>query len=221
MHPEPSGPVVRRTHDPAVFCPPREDADDDRPFLERRVCDLFDLGVEVIEVDVPYDSVQSHEAEPVLRLRGCDDRTGRHWEFAHGGCYKGKAGCNGRVAVVAIRVVARSGDSRSLSHLYWGWIRQVVAEEGVILPQSGSETDRLSEQQAKKLASALRTRADKIRKGIAPRDASAYVQGLDKRWFPQAEEPSAGTVRADFGDPDDMEATARFFDSSGGVTLRY
>ena len=97
----------------------------------------------------------------------------------------------------------------------------MVTEEGVALPQSGFETDRLSAGQAKKLASALRARAEKIRKGIVPRDASAYVRGLDRRWLPQTEEPNAGTVGADFDDPDGMEATARFFDSSGGVTLRY
>ena len=121
---------------------------------------------------------------------------------------------------VGINVKAKNGGSRSLSYLYWGWIRQVVAEEGVVLPQSGSETDRLSEQQAKELASALRARAKKIRTGTTPRDASSYVQRLDRRWFPKTEE-KAGAVGADFDDPDGMDLTASFFDSSGGVTLRY
>ncbi len=97
----------------------------------------------------------------------------------------------------------------------------IAAEEEVVLPQSGSETDRLSEQQAKKLASALRARATKIRKGVAPRDASSYVQRLDRRWFPKAEEQRVGMINADFDDPKSMDSTASFFDSSGGVTLRY
>lgn len=122
---------------------------------------------------------------------------------------------------MGIYVKADNGGSRSLSHLYWGWIRQIGAEEGVVLPQSGSETDRLSEQQAKKLASALRARAEKIRRGTAPRDASSYVRRLDKRWLPEAQGQKGGAVSADFDDPDGMESTAGFFDSSGGVTLRY
>jgi hypothetical protein len=139
--------------------------------------------------------------------------------FCQGGRYKGKAG-NGTVVVVGVFVKARNGSSRSLSYLYWGWIRQVVAEEGVVLPQSGSETDRLSERQAKKLASALRARAKKIRTGVAPRNASSYVRRLDSRWLPKVEE-KAGAVSADFDDPDSMDLTASFFGSSGGVTLRY
>ena len=96
-----------------------------------------------------------------------------------------------------------------------------MAEEGVVLPQSGSETDHLSERQAKNLASALRARADKIRKGVTLRDASSYVQRLDRRWFPKAGEQKGGEVSADFDDPDRMDSTADFFDYSGGVTLRY
>ncbi len=125
------------------------------------------------------------------------------------------------VATLGIYVKAKNGSSRSLSYLYWGWIRQIAAEEGVVLPQSGSETDCLSEQQAKKLASALRTRAKKIRRGIAPRDASSYVKRIDRWWLPKTEEQKAGEVNADFDDPDSMDLTASFFDSSGGVTLRY
>jgi len=122
---------------------------------------------------------------------------------------------------VGIYVRARNDGSRSLSYLYWSWIRQVVAEEGVVLPQSESETERLSEREAKKIASALRTRAKKIREGTAPRDASSYVQRLDMKWFPKGEEQETETVSADFDDPDSMDSTASFFDSSGGVSLRY
>lgn len=142
-------------------------------------------------------------------------------KVSHGGRYKERTCCNGTVVVLGIHVKAKNGSSRSLSNLYWGWIRKIAAEEGVVLPKGGSETDRLSEQQAKKLASALRARAEKIRMGIAPRDASSYVRGLDKRWFPKAEEQEAGVVSADFDDPDSMDSTATFFDSSGGATLRY
>ncbi len=68
----------------------------------------------------------------------------------------------------------------------------------------------------------LKTRAEKIRKGLAPRDATSYVQQFDKQWFtPTAEEEDVGALRADFDDPDSMDETAVFFDSSGGVTLRY
>ncbi len=122
---------------------------------------------------------------------------------------------------MGIHVRAKNGSSRSLSYLYWGWIRQIVAEEGVVIPQSGAETDQLTEQQAKRLASALRARSKKIRSGIAPRDASSYVERLDKRWFPKAETKKTGTTTADFDDPDGMDSTASFFDSSGGVTLKY
>ena len=109
-----------------------------------------------------------------------------------------------------------------MSHLYWGWVRQVAMEEGVNLPQSGSATDSLTDAEAKRLASALRARAQKIRKGTAPRDASSYVQRADEGLFPQAVEgKDAGIVSADFDDPDSMDDTAKFFESSGGVTLRY
>jgi hypothetical protein len=91
----------------------------------------------------------------------------------------------------------------------------------VILPQSGSSSDSLSDEQAKKLASALRSRADRIRKGKAPRDAKAFVQQMDRAWSPSMEEQEAGELDADFDNPDSMDETAAFFRSSGGVTLTY
>ena len=109
-----------------------------------------------------------------------------------------------------------------MSYLYWGWIRHVATEAGVTLSQSGSTIDSLTEAETKNLASALRDRAEKIRRGLAPRDASSYVQQVDKEWFPSmAEGEGAGTLRADFDDPDGMDKTADFFESSGGITLRY
>jgi hypothetical protein len=127
-----------------------------------------------------------------------------------------------RGGCVGIYAKARNGDSRSLPHLYWSWIRYVATEEGVTLPQSGAATDSLTEDEAKRLASALRARAEKIRKGLAVRDATSYVRQIDKQWFPFAEEgKDAGTLGADFDDPDEMDETANFFESSGGVVLRY
>jgi hypothetical protein len=109
-----------------------------------------------------------------------------------------------------------------MSYLYWNWVRRVAREEGVTLPQSGSTTDSLTDAEARRLASALRARAQKIRKGIVPRDASSYVQQVDKQWFPPVlEKEDVGTVSADFDNPDSMDDTAEFFESSGGVTLRY
>jgi hypothetical protein len=127
-----------------------------------------------------------------------------------------------RKDLLGIQVKAKNGRSRSISHLYWSWVRHVVAEEGVTLPQSGSESDSLSGDDAKKLASALRVRAEKIRKGFAPRDAASFVQQVNKQWSP----PSTGTegvedLKADFDDPDSMDETASFFESSGGATLKY
>jgi hypothetical protein len=123
---------------------------------------------------------------------------------------------------LGIDVKARNGDSVSLSYLYWGWIRHIAKEEGVALPQSGSSVDSLDGDVAKKLASAMRTRAEKIRKGLAPRDAASFVQKMDKEWFPSRDEKDdAGAMKADFDDPNSMDETADFFDSSGGVTLRY
>jgi hypothetical protein len=122
-------------------------------------------------------------------------------------------------AALGIDVEAKNGEVRTLSYLYWGWIRKIAAEEGVILPKSDSEKDSLSPKQARELAAAIRSRAEKIRKGVALRDASSYVQQADKEWFDKEE--VAVDVGADFDDPDGMEKTARFFESSGGVALAY
>ena len=123
---------------------------------------------------------------------------------------------------MGIYAEAKNGGSRSMSYLYWSWIRRIAKEEGVTLPQSGSATDSLTDAEAKRLASALRARAQKIRKGIAPRDASSYVQQVDREWFPPAaEREDVGAVGADFDDPDSVDDTAKFFESSGGVKLRY
>lgn len=127
-----------------------------------------------------------------------------------------------RKFVLGIRAKTRNGNSRSLSYLYWSWIRHVATEAGLTLPQSGSTTDSLTEEEAKKLASALRERAEKIRKGLAPRDATSYVQEVDKQWFPsEVGGEGPGTLSAEFDDPDGMDETADFFESSGGVSLRY
>jgi len=123
---------------------------------------------------------------------------------------------------LGILVKAKAGRSRSLSYLYWSWIRHVATQEGVTLPQSKTAIESLSDGEAKKLASALRARAEKIRKGLAPRDATSYVQQIDKEWFPPtAEGDDAGVVAADFDDPDGMDEISSFFESSGGVVLRY
>ena len=128
----------------------------------------------------------------------------------------------GQRTVLGIHAEAKNGGSRSMSYLYWSWARRIAKEEGVTLPQSGSATDSLNDAEAKGLASALRDRAQRIRKGIAPRDASSYVQQVDKEWFPPVVEgEDVGSVGADFDDPDSMDDTAKFFESSGGVTLRY
>ena len=116
---------------------------------------------------------------------------------------------------------AKNGTSRSLSFLYWGWIRHIAIEEGAAIPQSGVSVDSLSEADAKKLASAIRTRAEKIRRGLAPRDASGFVQQTDDSVFPATDGKDVGTLSAEFDDPDDMDETADFFESSGGVKLRY
>lgn len=123
---------------------------------------------------------------------------------------------------MGIYAKAKNGSSRSMSYLYWSWVRRIAKEEGVTLPQSGSATDSITEAETRRLASVLRARAEKIRKGIVPRDASSYVQQVDKEWFPPVvEREDIGTVSADFDDPDSMDDTAKFFESSGGVTLRY
>ena len=123
---------------------------------------------------------------------------------------------------MGIHARAKNGGSLSMSYLYWGWVRRIASEEGVALPQSGTVMDSLTEAETRRLASALRIRAEKIRKGVAPRDASSYVQQIDKEWFPpDVEREGAGTLNADFDDPDCLDDTAKFFESSGGVTLRY
>ena len=123
---------------------------------------------------------------------------------------------------MGIYAKAKNGGSRSMSYLYWGWVRRIAKEEGVTLPQSGSATDSLTGAEAKRLASALRARARKIRKGVAPRNASSYVSQVDKDWFPPAVgREDVGAVGADFDDPDSMDDTAKFFEYSGGVKLRY
>jgi len=127
-----------------------------------------------------------------------------------------------RRIALGIYANAKNGESRSMSYLYWGWVRRIAKEEGVTLPQSGSTTDSLTDAEAKRLALALRSRAQKIREGIAPRDASSYVQQVGEEWLPRAVEgEDVGVVGADFDNPDSMDNTAEFFESSGGVTLRY
>jgi len=126
-----------------------------------------------------------------------------------------------RKIILGINAKAKNGDSRALSYLYWSWIRHIALEEHVTLPQSGSATDSLTEDQAKRLASALRARAEKIRKGLAPRDATSYVRQVDKQWFSSVEGEDVGAIGADFDNPEGIDETASFFDKSGGVTLRY
>ncbi len=124
--------------------------------------------------------------------------------------------------VLGIHAEAKNGGSLSLSYLYWSWIRHIATEEGVTLPQSGSETDSLTEDESKKLAFALRARAQKIRDGLAVRDAATFVEQIDNQWFPpRAKGEGEGTLDVDFDNPDGMEETADFFGSSGGVTLSY
>ncbi len=123
---------------------------------------------------------------------------------------------------MGVVVKANNGKSLSLSSLYWGWIRHIAKEEGVTLPQSGSSTETITGDDVKKLASAIRVRAEKIRKGLAPHNASSYVKQFDEAlWSSKDKEKDAGTVRVDFDNPEDMDKTADFFDSSGGVTMTY
>ena len=105
-----------------------------------------------------------------------------------------------------------------MSYLYWGWIRHIAQEEGVTLPQSDSSKDSLGADDSKRLASAIKTRAEKIRKGNAPRDADSFVRQMDEQSF---RSKNSGTIRADFDDPDSMDKTAGFFDLSGGVGIEY
>ena len=85
-----------------------------------------------------------------------------------------------------------------------------------------SEIPSLTEKQTRNLASAIRTRAEKIRKGLAPRDAKSYVDKIDGRFFPseKTQDEEKATV-IDFDKPDAMDDTARFFELSRGVTLMY
>jgi len=89
------------------------------------------------------------------------------------------------------------------------------------LPQSGSSRDSLSDEQAQRLASTLGSRADKIRNGIAPRDAKVFVQQMDKASLHSLEGKEVGELDADFDEPDSMDEMAAFFRLSGGVTLVY
>lgn len=120
-----------------------------------------------------------------------------------------------------MQVRAKNGSTRSLSHLYWGWLRKIASEEGVVLPQSGSEADHFSAKETKELASAIRARAEKIRTGASPPDASSYVQQMGTKWLSESEKKDAAELSADFDDPDSMEETASFLYSSGGVILTY
>lgn len=122
---------------------------------------------------------------------------------------------------MGVLVRARNGGSRTISNLYWSWIRHVASEEDEALPQSGSSSETLSNNQTKRLALALRAKADKIRKGAAPRDATAYVQKLDRDLLPSGDGQDMGSLKVDFDDPDSIDETASFFDGSGGVTLTY
>jgi hypothetical protein len=123
---------------------------------------------------------------------------------------------------LGIYVEAKNGSRLSLSYLYWGWIRHIAEEEGVELPKNDSETISFTENQTKRLASAIRTRADKIRKGLAPRDAKSYVDRIDIRFFPpEKTTDDRKTTAIDFDNPDAMDETAKFFELSRGVTLTY
>jgi hypothetical protein len=121
---------------------------------------------------------------------------------------------------LGIYAEAKNGSRHSFSYLYWGWIRQIAEDEGVKLPNDDSETISFTEDQTKMLASAIRNRADKIRKGLAPRNAKSYVDKIDNRFFPP-ESPGDKRKAApvDFDNPDDMDETAKFFELSRGVTL--
>jgi hypothetical protein len=123
---------------------------------------------------------------------------------------------------LGIYAEAKNGSRRSLSYLYWGWIRHIAEEEGVKLPKNDSKTISFTEDETKRLASAIKSRADKIRKGLAPRDAKSYVDRIDSRFFPPEsplDERKATPV--DFDNPDAMNETAKFFELSRGVTLTY
>jgi len=84
------------------------------------------------------------------------------------------------------------------------------------------ETLSLTEDQTRRLASAIRARAEKVRKGLAPRDAKSYVDKIDGRFFPPEQNQDEGkAIAVDFDNPDAMDDTAKFFELSRGVTLTY
>jgi hypothetical protein len=123
---------------------------------------------------------------------------------------------------LAIYVEAKNGTRRSFSYLYWGWIRHITEEEGVKLANDDSETTSFTEDETKKLASAIRARAEKVRKGLAPRDAKSYVDKIDSQFFsPEKTGDEGKTTPVDFDDPDAMDDTAKFFELSHGVTLAF
>lgn len=123
---------------------------------------------------------------------------------------------------MAIYVEAKNGTRRSLSYLYWGWVRHIAEEEGVDLPKNDSETIAFTEDETKRLASAIKARAEKIRRGLAPRNAKSYVDQIDNRFFPSEQDPDEGkTTPIDFDDPDSLDETAKFFELSRGVTFTY
>ncbi|MDE1852573.1 MAG: hypothetical protein KGI38_02365 [Thaumarchaeota archaeon] len=123
---------------------------------------------------------------------------------------------------MAIYAEAKNGGWRSLSPSYWTWIRHIATEEGLALPQSGSETETLSADEAKKLAVALKVRADKIRKGLALRDADSYLESWYEARTPPAIWEGKGNLHTiGYDEPNEMDKTADFFDLSGGVTFTY
>ena len=123
---------------------------------------------------------------------------------------------------MAIYAEAKNGSRRSFSYLYWGWIRHIAEEEGVVLPKNDSETISFTEDETRSLAAAIKARAEKIRKGLAPRDAKSYVDQIDNQFFPPEKGPEEGqTTPVNFDEPDAMDETAEFFELSRGVTLAY
>ncbi len=123
---------------------------------------------------------------------------------------------------MAIYAEAKYGTRRSFSYLYWGWIRHIAEEEGAELPKNDSETISFTEDQTRNLAAAIKARAEKIRKGLAPRDAKSYVDQVDSQFFPPEKGQDEGkTTPTDFDEPNAMDETAEFFELSQGVTLTY
>jgi hypothetical protein len=123
---------------------------------------------------------------------------------------------------LAIYAEAKNGSRRSLSYIYWGWIRHIAEEEGVVLPKNESETTSFTEDETRSLAAAIKARSEKIRKGLAPRDAKSYIDQIDSRFFPPEKGPDEGiTTPINFDEPDALDETAEFFELSHGVTLTY